>query len=239
MGVCGSHFCRIVLNPYAPRGSTYLSCPPLRSGSEETRLTHGTVDVKALWLMDHGDARMTAGGPGMPQPKISISAIQDVLRAVEEAPDCDETEVAKIEAMRRLVPAIKTMQAKGYGLAPIAKLLCDKGIAVTEVSLKQYMHRLGSRNVTETARVGKCDRLATGSLARQLRNSSRPLDVAASSPARSQPPHVDAAATVPPRSVPGTASVSLASQPPVPTPPATQVAASRSGFVVRPDRKNI
>src|SRR5882672_10391541 len=120
--------------------------------------------------MEHGDARMTAGGPGMPQPKIAISAIQNVLRAVEEAPDCDETEVAKVEAMRRLVPAIKTMQAKGYGLAPIAKLLCDNGIAVTEVSLKQYMHRLGSRNVTETPRFGKRDRLATGSPAKQLRN---------------------------------------------------------------------
>jgi hypothetical protein len=134
----------------------------------------------------------------MLKPKIAISKIQDVLRIVEEAPDCDETEVAKVEAMRRLVPALKTMQAKGYGLAHIAKLLCDKGIAVTEASLKQYIHRLGSRKATESSRAGRRDRLP-------------------------HPSHTDAAVRTPPRS--GAA--------------ATQVAAPRSGFVVRPDRKNI
>jgi hypothetical protein len=175
----------------------------------------------------------------MLQPKIAISTIQDVLRAVEEAPDCDETEVAKVEAMRRLVPAIKTMQAKGYGLAHIAKLLCDKGIVVTEVTLKQYMHRLGSRKVTESRRSGRRDRLAIGSPAKQLSHSSRSSDVAAATPARSQRPHTDAAVTTPPRSGSGTASVSLASPPHELTPPATQAAAPRSGFVVRPDRKNI
>jgi hypothetical protein len=175
----------------------------------------------------------------MQQPKIAISTIQDVLRAVEEAPDCDETEVAKVEAMRRLVPAIKTMQAKGYGGAHITKLLCDKGIAVTEASLKQYMHRLGSRKVPESSRVGRRDRLAIGSPAKPLGHSSRSSDVAATTPARSQPPHTDAAVTMPPRSGSGTASVSLASPPHELTPPATQAAAPRSGFVVRPDRKNI
>jgi hypothetical protein len=175
----------------------------------------------------------------MQQPKIAISIIQDVLRAVEEAPDCDETEVAKIEAMRRLVPAIRTMQAKGYGVAHITKLLCDKGIVVTEASLRQYMHRLGSRKITESSRVGRRDRLAIGSPAKPLGHSSRSSDVAAPTPARSQPPHTDAAVTTPPRSGSGTASVSPASPPQAVTHPTTQVAASRSGFVVRPDRKNI
>jgi len=175
----------------------------------------------------------------MPQPKIAISTIQDVLRTVEEAPDCDETEVAKVEAMRRLLPAVKTMQAKGYGLAHIAKLLCDKGIAVTEASLKQYMHRLGSRMVTESSRVGRRDRLPIVSPATQPSHSSRSSDVAAPTPARSQPSRTDAAVTTPPRSGSGTASVALASPPQVLTPPATLAAPSRSGFVVRPDRKNI
>ena len=190
----------------------------------------------------------------MQQPKISIAAIEDVLRVVEEAPDCDETEVAKVEAMRRLVPAIKTMQAKGYGVAHITKLLCDKGIAVTEASLKQYMHRLSSRKLTESSRIGRRDRPAIGSPAKPLGHSSRASDVAGTAPARSQPSHTDAAATMPARSQPsstdaavttpprsgsGTASVSLASPPHELTPPATQVAAPRSGFVVRPDRKNI
>jgi hypothetical protein len=175
----------------------------------------------------------------MQQPKIAISTIQDILRTVEEAPDCDETEVAKVEAMRRLMPAIKTLQAKGYGLAHIAKLLCDKGIAVTEASLKQYMHRLGSRKVTESSRVGRRDRPAIGSPAKQPRQSSRSSDVAEAAPARSQPSHIDSAVTTPPRSGSAAASVPLASPPQVLTPPATQVAAPRSGFVVRPDRKNI
>jgi hypothetical protein len=175
----------------------------------------------------------------MQQPKIAISTIQDVLRIVEEAPDCDETEVAKVEAMRRLMPAIKTMQAKGYGLPHVAKLLSDKGIAVTEASLKQYMHRLGSRRVTESSRVGRRDRLPIGSPAKQPSHSSRAPDVAVTTPARSQPSHIDSAVTTPPRSGSASASVSLAWAPQVLTPPTTQVAAPRSGFVVRPDRKNI
>jgi hypothetical protein len=175
----------------------------------------------------------------MQQPKIPISAIQDVLRAVEEAPDCDETEVVKVEAMRRLVPAIKTMQAKGYGLAHITKLLCDKGIAVTEATLKQYVHRLGSRKVTQPPRAPKRERPTTASAARQPSRTARPSDVAAPEPAGRQPPHLDAAVTTPPRSGTAAASVSAASPPPGQTAPATQAAASRSGFVVRPDRKVI
>lgn len=190
----------------------------------------------------------------MQQPKIAISTIQDVLRTVEETPDCDETEVAKVEAMRRLVPALKTLQAKGYGLAHIARLLCDKGIAVTEASLRQYIHRLGSRKVTESSRVGRRERVAIDSPAKPRDHSSRYSDLAATTsarsqpshrdaaattPARSQPPHIDAAVTTPPRSGSETASVSLPSPPQVLTPPTTQVAAPRSSFVVRPDRKNI
>jgi hypothetical protein len=175
----------------------------------------------------------------MQQPKIAISTIQDVLRIVEEAPDCDETEVAKVEAMRRLVPALKTMQAKGYGLTHIAKLLCDKGIDVTEASLRQYIHRLGSRKATESSRVGRRDRLAIGSPAKQPGHSSRSSDVAEATQATSQPSHRDAAVTTPSRSGSGTPSVSLASPPQGLIPPATQAAAPRSGFVVRPDRKNI
>jgi hypothetical protein len=189
--------------------------------------------------MENGDGHKTDGGRGMQQPKIPISAIHDVLRAVEEAPDCDVTEVAKVEAMRRLVPAIKTMQAKGYGLAHIAKLLSDKGIPVTEVTLKQYVHRLGSRQLTETSRAPKRDRLTTSSQARHPSHSARSPDVTAPALAGREPPHHDADATVPARNGSAVATVSLPSPRPELTPPATQVAPSRSGFVVRPDRKNI
>ena len=203
------------------------------------RLTYVAISVKAIWRMEHSDATITVGGRGMQQPKIPVSAIQDVLRAVEEAPDCDETEVAKVEAMRRLIPALRTMQAKGYGLDQIAKLLCDRGIAVTEGGLKQYLHRLGSRRVTEPPRAGKRDRSATGSPGKPLGSSSRSSDVAATAPAKSQPPHVDAAVTTPTRNGSAAASVTAASQSPAITPPATSLTPSRSGFVVRPDRKVI
>jgi hypothetical protein len=59
------------------------------------------------------------------------------------------------------------MQAKGYGLAHIVRLLCDNGITLKEVSLRQHLHRLGPRNVTESSRVGRRDRLAIGSPAKQ------------------------------------------------------------------------
>jgi hypothetical protein len=175
----------------------------------------------------------------MQSAHIPISAIHDVLRAVEESPDCDETEVSKVEAMRRLVLAIKTMQAKGYRLTHIAKLLSDEGIAVTETTLKQYMHRIGSRMAAESSRVGKRHRVATGSPAKQLSHGSRPSDPAVAMPARNQQPHSDEAVTSPARIGSGTASITPPLARRVPTPPVTQVAASRPGFVVRPDTKNI
>ena len=46
------------------------------------------------------------------------------------------------------------MQAKGYGLAHIAKLLSDNAITVTEVTLKHYIHRLSTQTIAESSRKG-------------------------------------------------------------------------------------
>jgi hypothetical protein len=175
----------------------------------------------------------------MQKLKIPISAIQDVMRAVEGAPDCDETEVPKVEAMRRLIPAIKTMQAKGYGLAHIAKLLSDNGIAVTEVTLKHYVHRLSAQTIAESSRKGVRDRPTTGAPARGSSKTAHVADHAPPSVPRNQRAlvPVDATSHDPVRSSTGSASLESARQGPAPS--ATEGAGGRSGFVVRPDTKKI
>ncbi len=175
----------------------------------------------------------------MQKLKIPISAIQDVMRAVEHAPDCDETEVSKVEAMRRLLPAIKTMQAKGYGLAHIAKLLSDNAITVTEVTLKHYIHRLSTQTIAESSRKGVRDRRTTGVPPKRPRASSVVSDHAPPPTAGSQRPlaPVDATSHDPPRS--STPSASLESSRQESAPSATEGGVGRSRFVVRPDTKNI
>jgi hypothetical protein len=206
-------------------------------------LTDVAFGVKALCAIDGWDVNGTEVAPSMHQPKVHISTIDEVLRAAEEAPALNETEVSKSEAMRRLVPALRAMQGKGYGLAQIARLLSDKGIAITEVALKHYMHRVGGRPAAGVPRVPKrdraSDRVGTGpapipgtGTRPNVHGTPTPVSTAerpdrkppATGPARTNPEAPTAPAEVPRRG-----PESLGSEPPP----------LRAGFVVRPDRPRI
>jgi hypothetical protein len=175
----------------------------------------------------------------MQQPKIPVSVIHEVECAVEQAPACDETEVAKVEAMRRLVPAIKTMQAKGYGLAHIAKLFSDKGIAVTEKTLRQYVHRIAAKTVAASSRARRHDRSATGAPSRQAETRQQVRDRLSTDSAATLRPPGAAAATSPAASRFDAASAPSPAARSAQASSATDPGARRPGFHVRPDTKDI
>ncbi len=179
----------------------------------------------------------------MQQPKISLSTVDEVLRGAEEAPALHESEVTKTEAMRRLIPAVRALQTKGYGLSQIARFFSDKGVAVTEVTLKHYMHRHGGRSVAESSRTPRRDRASTGGATvppPKPVTSPRPaLPGASTAPLTAERPGLHSAATSHPRASDGASSVA-----PEPTrqavpPTATEPSPPRGGFVVRPDRAKI
>ena len=179
----------------------------------------------------------------MQQPKIPISAVDEILRAAEEAPSLHETELTKTEAMRRVVPALKAMQAKGYGLAQIARLLSDKGVAVTEVTLRHYMHRMGGRSVAETSRTPRRDRAsersATASPPKQASGARPALHGGSTAASTAERPDIHSPATSHPRGSDTTSSMPSELPRRATAPSATEPSAPQGGFVVRPDRPRI
>src|ERR1700722_18545962 len=73
--------------------------------------------------------------------KVPTAAIEQVRRALQNAPDCATKEVPKLQAIRALIPDIRQMQSKGYDWSAIARLLSEHGIAINVVTLKSYLQR--------------------------------------------------------------------------------------------------
>lgn len=79
--------------------------------------------------------------------KVPRAAIEQVRKAIQNAPDCATEAVPRLEAIRALVPDIQDMQSKGYDWKAIASLLSDNGIGITIVTLKSYLQRAKARRV--------------------------------------------------------------------------------------------
>jgi hypothetical protein len=179
----------------------------------------------------------------MQQHKIPISAIQEAQRVMEDSPTCNTTEVPKVEAMRLLLPQIKTMQAKGYGLAHIAKLLSQTGISVTEVTLKNYVNRLKASTEKASSRRRKQPGTLDPAIldAAQQRSGTKP-NLSSDPAGPSASPCRESAGSrgaLPPATSPAAAS-GLAESPRRGLPPSPQESgARRAGFTVRPDTKDI
>ncbi|MGH7438308.1 MAG: hypothetical protein ACRENE_21705 [Polyangiaceae bacterium] len=135
------------------------------------------------------------------------------------------------------------MQAKGYGLAQIAHFFSNKGVAVTEVTLKHYMHRHGGRPVAETSHAPRRDRAsrggATAASPKQVTPQRPALPGAPTPPLTVERPDLNSSETKHSRGSDGSFSVpSESPRRPIP-PPATEPSPPRAGFVVRPDRAKI
>jgi hypothetical protein len=77
----------------------------------------------------------------VPTKKVPTTAIEQVRRAIQMAPDCTTKEVTKVQAIQALISDIEQMQSKGYDWRAIASLLSEHGIAINVVTLKSYLQR--------------------------------------------------------------------------------------------------
>lgn len=179
----------------------------------------------------------------MQQRRISISAIEAAERVMDQAPTCNVTELTKTEAMRRLLSPIAAMQAKGYGLAQIARVLTESGISLTEVSLKNYLTRLSVETGKEPGRKARRDgtrRQAVPVASEKQAAAAPPRVVHPPNPptgTRQEPVRSPEPARVPPSPGSHAAAAELPKQTQSPSP--QDSGGRRSGFVVRPDTKNI
>lgn len=73
--------------------------------------------------------------------KVPTTAIEQVRKAFQMAPDCTTKEVTKVQAIQALISDIEQMHSKGYNWMTIASLLSEHGIAINVVTLKSYLQR--------------------------------------------------------------------------------------------------
>jgi hypothetical protein len=179
----------------------------------------------------------------MQQHKIPMSTIQNTLRVLEDAPACVTKEVTKVEAMRLLLPQIRAMQAKGYAVAHIANVLSETGISLTEVTLKNYLHRLKVPADKGPTRRGKqtvaIDRPTLEDAPKSPAPKLNQAGGESGPPASPRRESVGPSGAALPEARSGTSSDSAESPRRIMPPSPQDTAARRAGFTVRPDTKNI
>ena len=72
---------------------------------------------------------------------VLATAIEEVRRAMKDAPECTAKAVPKPQAIQALVAEIHQMRSKGYDWKAIASFLSEHGIAINVVTLKSYLQR--------------------------------------------------------------------------------------------------
>jgi hypothetical protein len=89
----------------------------------------------------------------MQSQKISILAIEDLQKAMREAPEYSAKEVTKVQAVRLLAPQIQEMQSRGYSLGQIADFLSAKGFLIKPTALKNYLTKIKADTAKKTPRI--------------------------------------------------------------------------------------
>jgi len=154
--------------------------------------------------------------------RIALSQITTLEQALDQAPARNTTEVSKARAIAILAPKLHALRAKGYAWRDVAAWLTEHGVSVTTPALQRYLRT--AKPSLRREKGGAASRRSSAS-----EEGGAPLQAATSPSTRVQaavsPQPASRPATAP---VQGTAESSARPQPP-----------TRSGFVVRPDTKDI
>jgi hypothetical protein len=70
---------------------------------------------------------------------VARSAIQRLNQLFEDAPEVDQEEISRLEAVRLLARNIHRMTAKGYSAPAIVKIMAENGVPITAPTLKTYL----------------------------------------------------------------------------------------------------
>jgi hypothetical protein len=161
------------------------------------------------------------------QPKrYAIATIDEMRREMKQAPEFQEGEVNRPQAIQRMAVDLHEMRAKGYSWSAIASWLSERGLQVTPMTLCSYLTK-ASRDAERRDRRGR----AKG------KRSSAPDERrrAATLPAAIAPRDGNAAPITPEPRAPfaSTVSATLGAK------PADAEKMRRSYFEPRPDTKDI
>jgi hypothetical protein len=107
----------------------------------------------------------------MNRNKIAISAIHELQKQLQDAPEYTAREVSMVRAIQLLANDIHAMQAKGYTMDQVAQMLTSQGIPIAGTTLKSYLSRFVVAPVMKPLRKGK----RGGN-----NNGANPLDIAES-----------------------------------------------------------
>jgi hypothetical protein len=181
----------------------------------------------------------------MNRSKIAISAIHQLQRQLQDAPEYTANEVSMVRAIQLLAPDIRAMKSKGYTMDQVAQMLTSSGIPIAGTTLKSYLSRFVVAPVMKPLRKGK--RGGTN-------NGANPLDIAEATAERTwsaSPDHSRPTAATPIGAVRGTSAPGARLDPVIgtvspkepakgPTSPPAQDHRSRyANFIPREDTKDI
>jgi len=145
-------------------------------------------------------------------------------------PEHRPEELTKTQAIQRLIVPIRASQSKGYSLAAIGKVLSDCGIPITTGALRAYVSEASAGVGGKRKHKAKQSSKAT--------KETQPRAAKSGQDASSDPPTESAAK---PNIAGATRSVDLDWDPAARSDKAAPSpgSASRPGFYVRPDRRDI
>jgi len=87
--------------------------------------------------------------------KIRLDLIEQAHRALDALPEHRPEEVTKTQAIRKLIVPIRATQSKGYSLAAIGQVLAECGIPITTGALRAYISEARAGAEGKTKRKGK------------------------------------------------------------------------------------
>src|SRR3984957_8483806 len=72
------------------------------------------------------------------KPRFRVDLIEQAHRALDALPQHEPQDFTKAQAIQKLMGPIRAVQAKGYSLTAIAKVVSDVGIPITPGALRLY-----------------------------------------------------------------------------------------------------
>ncbi|MGO9834117.1 MAG: hypothetical protein ACLP1X_07885 [Polyangiaceae bacterium] len=164
-----------------------------------------------------------------PRTKIRPDSIEQAHRALDALPEHRPEELTKTQAIQRLIVPIRATRSKGYSLAAIGKVLSECGIPITTGALRTY--------VSEANAGAGGKRKPKAKQSAKAIKDTQPRAVKSGHDAAPQPTGPAARPSIagPTRSVDLDWDPAARSDKAAPSPGS----ASRPGFYVRPDRRDI
>ena len=169
------------------------------------------------------------------KPKFRADLIEQAHRALEALPEHQPQEFTKAQAIQKLMGPIRAVQAKGYSLTAIAKVVSDIGIPITPGALRLYTSGGKTAGPRRKAKAKVTDKQPT-----EAKVTDKPTEDRAGTPASTPKAAPTQPAAPAPKPAGDSRNVDLDWGPAAPSAKAASRASSYpAGFDIRPDTEDI